>query len=333
MKIDTEKMKAMCEHCRSKEEYEVFIRETDEDIDNIRFTYNEEYAVCRKCKNEIYVGEIHDRNLYNYNEAYKKSVGLITINEIEEILEKYNIGKKPLSILLGWGENTIIRYLKGDFPNKKYSEVLSSILKSPDYMYMLLEENKSNITSKAYDKCKSRVIEYLSNTELSIDSIAKYIVSKRDVTPKALQKILYFIQGFSLAFNDKLMFDNIPQAWVHGPVYPEIYNYYSDFKYNIIDEIEVEEDLNIEENDKVLIDVILKYFSRYNGNILEEITHIEKPWMEARIGLTKNQASKNPIDLISIDNYFKQVKDKYNMINYYDIKQYLDDMIDKIELN
>ena len=35
---------------------------------------------------------------------------VITKKEIEEILIKYNIGKKPLSLVLGWGEVTIIRY-------------------------------------------------------------------------------------------------------------------------------------------------------------------------------------------------------------------------------
>ena len=52
---------------------------------------------------------------------------IITIEEILEILEKYNIGKKPLSLVLGWGEVTIIRYLDGSIPDKLHSDVLFSI--------------------------------------------------------------------------------------------------------------------------------------------------------------------------------------------------------------
>ena len=43
-------------------------------------------------------------------EVEKMESKIISKKEIEQILEKYNIGKKPLSLLLGWGEVTVIRY-------------------------------------------------------------------------------------------------------------------------------------------------------------------------------------------------------------------------------
>ena len=326
----------MCEHCRENLEYNVLSREVEEEVDGVIINYTEEYAVCSKCNNEVYVGEIHDRNLYKFNEAFKISAGIITVSEIEEILSKYNIGKKPLSMLLGWGENTVSRYINGDFPNQKYSSVLKRILEDPNYMLILLEENKSNITEVAYTKCKNSILQYVVCDQLSISELANYIVSKHDITPKALQKILYFIQGFTMTFNKKLLFNDIPQAWAHGPVYPQIYNNYSDFKFNIIDTIDIAKEdinLNISDNEKTLIDCILRFFTRYSGDVLEEITHIESPWLEARVGLIKNESSKNPIRLESMNDYFLQVKNKYNMINYYDIKQYLDDMLNKVACN
>ena len=326
----------MCEHCRESLEYKVLSRKVEEEVDGVRVTYTEGYAVCNKCNNEVYVGEIHDRNLYNFNEAFKVSAGVITINKIEEILSKYNIGKKPLSMLLGWGENTVSRYVNGDFPNKKYSDILKRILEDPNYMLMLLEENKGNITELAYTKCKNSIQQYAVCDQVSINELAKYIINKHDITPKTLQKILYFIQGFTMAFNKTLFFNDIPQAWVHGPVYPEVYNNYSDFKYNIIDTMDIsheEINLNISDKEKNLMDCILRFFTKYSGDVLEKITHIESPWLEARVGLAKNEPSKNPITLESISEYFLQVKNKYNMINYYDIKQYLDDMLNKIEGN
>lgn len=45
-----------------------------------------------------------DENLYEINKVYREERNLITIAEIESILEKYNIGKKSLSSLLGWKE-------------------------------------------------------------------------------------------------------------------------------------------------------------------------------------------------------------------------------------
>ena len=47
--------------------------------------------------------------------------GVITVDEIKQILDEYCIGKKPLAKLLGWGETTIIRYMEGDIPTNEYS--------------------------------------------------------------------------------------------------------------------------------------------------------------------------------------------------------------------
>lgn len=321
----------MCEYCIDMVKYSINTRVSMEEIDGIKFEFEEQYAICNECNNEIYVAELHDKNLYSYNEAYKKAKGIITIEEIQSIIDKYDIGKKPLSKILGWGENTVTRYLNGDFPKKDYSDKLKSIMESPYKLLDLLEENNSQISSKSYEKYRANIIKYINEQQLPIEDIAEYIVSEIDVTPKALQKILYYIQGFSVAFNNKFMFSNLPQAWQHGPVYRDIYNHYSNFKYNVIDTSEYNIELNINNNDKMLIDCVLKYFGRFNGDILEQTTHIESPWLNAREGLASNAPSSNPIDLDDIRQYFNNVKSKYNMINYSDIKQYIDDAVSKIQ--
>ena len=71
---------------------------------------------------------------------------------MELILKKYDIGKRPLSLLLGWGESTLTRYLDGDIPTKQYSNTLKKILNNPDDMKDLLEKNKDNIKDVAYRK-------------------------------------------------------------------------------------------------------------------------------------------------------------------------------------
>ena len=52
-------------------------------------------------------------------------MNIIKNTEIKLIIEKYNIGKRPLSIILGLGEVTITRYLNDDSkPNSQISELL-----------------------------------------------------------------------------------------------------------------------------------------------------------------------------------------------------------------
>ncbi len=50
-----------------------------------------------------------------------------------------------------------------------------------------------------------------------------------------LQKLLYFIQGVYSALYGRPIFEEDCRAWVHGPVYPEVYELFRDFKYNPID--------------------------------------------------------------------------------------------------
>ena len=67
----------MCEYCIDMVKYSINTRVSMEEIDGIKFEFEEQYAICNECNNEIYVAGLHDKNLYSYNEAYKKAKGII----------------------------------------------------------------------------------------------------------------------------------------------------------------------------------------------------------------------------------------------------------------
>ena len=119
--------KTFCEICNELVEYKIKKRIREEIINNKIVSFNELYAICKKCNNEVYVEKLYDQNMLEYSEKIKEINGIITIKEIEEILKKYAIGKKPLSLVLGWGETTIIRYLEGNTPEKAYSDILKKV--------------------------------------------------------------------------------------------------------------------------------------------------------------------------------------------------------------
>ena len=68
-------------------------------------------AICSECESEIFVADIRDYKLKMLDNAFREKEGLISVSEMELILDKYDIGKRPLSLLLGWGEGTLTRYL------------------------------------------------------------------------------------------------------------------------------------------------------------------------------------------------------------------------------
>lgn len=329
--------KGFCEECNNLVEYEV--KEIDEKIEikGKEYKYKRLIGYCKNCGEEISSNEINDENLVRIDNAYRNEENIITTVEINKILSKYKIGKKPLSKLLGWGEVTLIRYLNGDIPSKVYSDQLYKILNDEEYMSTLVEQNKSLITDRAYSNVKNAIRQlketaFQYSIESEIEVISKYIIAiGKEITPLALQKILYYAQGFYKAFFGKFLFKDDCQAWVHGPVYVNIYEKYKDFKSaNILIDIDYDiEDIIVDEKREIL-DVIIKYFGYYNGKALEKMSHYETPWINARKGLLPTENSNNIINKEDIKEYFEKVKNKYDMLNILDIKKYSDDQFKRV---
>ena len=260
---------------------------------------------------------------------------IISKEEIEEILKKYNIGKKPLSLVLGWGEITIIRYLDGNIPNKLHSEVLYSIKNNPNKLLEYLEQNKKLITELAYKKVKLKIeeIEATEDTK-NLYLISKHIIATlEDTTPLALQKILYYIDGFCLALLNKQIFEQSPEAWIHGPVYKCIYEKYKDYKFNNINKQNLSKYLNINTLDKEemsLIDEVIKCFGCYSGKTLEKMTHLSMSWLNSRNGLDLNSPSNNIINKENIQKEFKDICEKYHIKDYSYISRYSNKLFKKV---
>ncbi|MDE6142375.1 MAG: DUF4065 domain-containing protein, partial [Bacilli bacterium] len=203
-------------------------------IDGIEVEYLEKRYICSICHEKVYDEETFNYNVLEANSKLREKTGLITINEIRELSAKYDIGVKPLALVMGLGEVTLMRYLEGKNPTRDISDKLKMALKSPEYFEINLMDNKDKITDVAFKKALGRVKQLeLSHDHSKIYQVALYIISKyEDTTNMALQKILYFVNGFSNKFLGSYLFNDLAQAWIHGPVYPDIYDSLSYFKYD-----------------------------------------------------------------------------------------------------
>ena len=245
------------------------------------------------------------------------------------------MGKKPLSLVLGWGEITIIRYLEGQIPDKFHSDLLLKIKNDYQEFAKYLEKNKELITPLAYKKALSKITELkLEEDQSKVYVIAKHVIAQmEDTTPLALQKILYYIEGFSLALLDKNILATNPEAWVHGPVYKEIYNRFSYYSYHIIDKEEFSKYKTLEnfaEEDQNLILSVIKNFGCYSGKILETMTHQTEPWLEARMELDEFENGNDEITEENMQIYFKKICQEYQISSIKDISKYSRKMFGRI---
>ena len=330
-------MKKFCENCLKDENCQLIEKEVTENINNNKITYLKKYYICDECKN-IFYDDLYDYNINLVNNKLREINNIITVAEINEILKKYSIGKKPLSYILGFGEITIIRYLNGTNPSKEHSEILKGILNNPYFYELFLIANKDKISKVAYKKSlgKTKQIQ-LTYENSKLYNSALYMISKsEDITPLSLQKLLFFAEGISKKLISYNLFEEEPEAWIYGPVYKDIYECFSYYKDKSIDYNEILKEYNFDLNnqEKDFLDKIILYFGCYSGNVLKEMSHLTNPWIETRVGLNNNEISNRIIDLNLINSYFDEVCEYYEIKTFDDIEKYskylFNEVIDKM---
>lgn len=319
--------KVFCEECRNDVDYVATIVPMVGTIRGREYSYAGHEARCAHCGSQVFVPELSDANLRALYDVYRQTNGIITLDQIREIPDKYDIGKRPLSLLLGWGEQTFSRYYDGDMPTKQYSDILSRIYHEPQFYFEILQKNKENLKSSlAYEKSRRAVTALLSTdvpSDSKINVVIQYLLNQcEDITPLALQKALYYIQGFFYAFYGTFLFSEDCQAWVHGPVYRDVYFRYREYRFDPIKKADDFDASCFSSSEKAIYDSVISNICCYSSKVLERFTHNETPWLVTRGSLPFTAPSDRIIEKSLIGEYFSTVKAKYSMVNPADIREY-----------
>lgn len=128
--------------------------------------------------------------------------------------------------------------------------------------------------------------------EYEAKQVAEWFLSKQAMTPKKLQKLVYYAYAWTLTLKNMdrnhlniRLFNEPIIAWVHGPVVKSVYNEYRDYSYREIPRIDNYTSPFTSSIEDVL-NQVLDVYGDYTADQLESITHQESPWRNARKGLT-----------------------------------------------
>ena len=319
---------AFCLNCDEKREYIVKAQKRETTVKGFTFQYVHQTAYCAECGEELYSPEINDENVQAKEDGYRKAAQLIAVSEVHQLLNKYNIGAGPLARILGVGDVTINRYLCGQMPSREISSRLLDLYASPVLMDEYLELNKDEISSVAYQKCREALDKLLPlYSDQKINTVTRYLLAKSDdITPLALQKLLYYAQAFYYALYKTELFVTPCQAWQHGPVYPEVYNRFRDYGADPLQQPTssmMSHVSGLTENEMQFLDSIISVFGRFSGSFLRNLTHKEDPWKEARGNLGENDRCVAEISRESVHRYFSLVVKKYNIREPKDMLLYI----------
>ena len=128
---------------------------------------------------------------------------------------------------------------------------------------------------------------------LNATIIGKYFLSKNsELTDIQIQKLTYYAYAwYMVKHSGQKLFEEKPQAWIHGPVFRSLYNAMKkrDFYEEKLGTNEIEQDV------KKFLDIIYNTYGQYSGNELENMTHSELPWRNARKNKKAYERSEEPI--------------------------------------
>lgn len=123
-------------------------------------------------------------------------------------------------------------------------------------------------------------------------------------------KLLYYIQGYHLAMFNAPIFNEKIEAWLHGPVVPEVYQWAKQcgddkaMQEQALSEDEINK-LELHPQQDRLINEVLDVYNKYSAYGLRDKTHTEMPWLSV---YEKNK--NNEITQKSLQDFFTPLVEK-----------------------
>lgn len=149
------------------------------------------------------------------------------------------------------------------------------------------------------------VIEKEECKMANVFDVAKYILQQTGrISTMKLQKLCYYAQAWSLAWTEEPLFCERIEAWVNGPVCPDLFQEHKG-KFKIsFEELAIGDVNNLTFDQKDTIDRVLDHYGDWDPYELREQTHSEDPWRNARKGIQDGVPCTNEITRASMGEYY-----------------------------
>lgn len=134
-------------------------------------------------------------------------MGETTKEQLLLMMKQYEIGRKPLSRLLGWGDTTVLRYLDGVRPNPEFAGRIAQLYRDPWAYASVLEQGRERLTPLAYRKSRQAVDRLLTG-DRTREAIQLVIAAAAgDIAPSGVIAVLHYAQVQSLAVRGYPLFE------------------------------------------------------------------------------------------------------------------------------
>jgi uncharacterized phage-associated protein len=146
--------------------------------------------------------------------------------------------------------------------------------------------------------------------------LSYYILSFVSSNQLKLQKLIYYSEGWHLAYFERPLIDEDFEAWVHGPVVRSLWDYYKN-KGTYFTNLRLSPEYSNKIRDYFtrilhpeqleLIGDVLKEYGDKSAYHLESLSHAETPWREARNGRAQSEHSEATISKETMKKYYQSL--------------------------
>lgn len=321
---------AYCPTCNAAVEFTTVKRIRMTDYEGMRYRYPVRRALCARCGEEATYPPYQEEAGLAFNECLRKGNGLVSLADVCEVPRRYDIGKRPLSRVLGFGEHTYEQLMEGQAPSPEHSDLIRLVLEDPCCYRSLLESRKDAVSNATYRRSLNAVEVYMRHSlsdDYRIYELGRAFVfmAHGDITAMAIQKLTYYYQGFGEFVLGKRPFTQMPRAWAAGPVYGRLWHEYKEnprgyFSYH--EDEEYSSPFTPAEDELLL--AITRSFGCYSGTTLSKMTHSEYPWAKARerAGASDGARCSESMAADDMHAFFGRVVHEYDISQAQDVERY-----------
>ena len=134
--------------------------------------------------------------------------------------------------------------------------------------------------------------------------VAAYILEKRgEMTAMKLQKLVYYSQAWHLVWDSVPLFNEPIQAWANGPVVRALYDQHRG-RFTVADGAIEGDPSRLADNETETVDAVLDFYAEYTPHEVSEMTHRERPWLQARKGVPPGVRMENEISQEEMMDYY-----------------------------
>lgn len=141
----------------------------------------------------------------------------------------------------------------------------------------------------------------------SVFDVAESILRERGpMSAMKLQKLVYYSQAWSLAWDEAPLFEEDIEAWANGPVVRGLFEVHRG-QFRVVPEMFLGNPDALTEKEHDVVRRVVAFYGDKSPQWLSDLTHSEDPWKNARVGVPDGASSNAVIGKDAMLEYYSSL--------------------------